>query len=265
MPNNLPPTLHFDPCQPRRVNTQPPAYLQRMIDRRWKRWEGWVRFHLDRSRIYVGPAAAAETVRLRERHTENILAMVYAGMSMRLIRRQQLDDPLLSDDARAVLVRSAMQRRKKARVKRRENLATRINVASVLNPRALDLTLSDSQGNEEINDAFPHPSQRVSDPQELQCTIETIRQRVADYFQTAKLRDPELKVRSDRQAFAFPRQLAMYIARRLTGAPLQEIGRHFGGMHHTTVLHSLKRIEEMRRSDKALKGAIQKLEASQLL
>ena len=266
MPNNLPPTLHFDPCQSRSVNTQPPAHLQHMIDRRWKQWEAWVEIRLARLHGNQRAVVTAETARLRERHKEQILALTWAGVAMRLVRRAQLDDPLLSDDARAVLVRAMMERRRKARVSRHENLATRINIAGLgLNPRALDITLSDSQENAKPTEAFPQPPQRVTDPQQLHRTIETIRQRVSDYFQTAKLRDPDLEVRSHRQVFAFPRQLAMYIARRLTGAPLQEIGRHFGGMHYTTVLHSLKRVEEMRRSDKALKGAIQKLEASQLL
>jgi len=44
----------------------------------------------------------------------------------------------------------------------------------------------------------------------------------------------------------------MYIARQLTGASLQEIGREFGGRHYNTVLHSIDKIEEVRRSDKAL-------------
>lgn len=62
-----------------------------------------------------------------------------------------------------------------------------------------------------------------------------------------------------RRAFVLPRQIAMYIARQLTGASLQEIGREFGGRHHTTVLHSIGRIEEMRRSDEALDCAIARL------
>jgi chromosomal replication initiator protein len=51
----------------------------------------------------------------------------------------------------------------------------------------------------------------------------------------------------------------MYIARQLTGASLQEIGREFGGMHHTTVLHSIHKIEAMRRTDEALNRTIMRL------
>jgi len=51
----------------------------------------------------------------------------------------------------------------------------------------------------------------------------------------------------------------MYLARQLTGATLQEIGREFGSRHHTTVLHSISRIDEMRRFDEALNCSIKRL------
>ena len=51
----------------------------------------------------------------------------------------------------------------------------------------------------------------------------------------------------------------MYIARQLTGASLDEIGREFGGKHHTTVLHSINKIEAMRRSDGELNRTITRL------
>ena len=73
------------------------------------------------------------------------------------------------------------------------------------------------------------------------------------------MRDPELTVRTDRRTHVLPCQIAIYIARQLTAASLQEIGRQFGGKHHTTVLHSINRIEEMRRSDEALNTTITRL------
>ena len=48
---------------------------------------------------------------------------------------------------------------------------------------------------------------------------------------------------------AYPRQIAMYLAKELTHASLPEIGRYFGGKHHTTVLHSIQKIEQLRHSD----------------
>jgi chromosomal replication initiator protein len=73
------------------------------------------------------------------------------------------------------------------------------------------------------------------------------------------MREQDLKVRSNTRAIAFPRQVAMYIVKQLTTASLPEIGRQFGGKHHTTVLHSINKIEEMRRSDKDLNRTITRL------
>jgi len=73
------------------------------------------------------------------------------------------------------------------------------------------------------------------------------------------LRKQDLKVRSNTRAIAFPRQVAMYIVKQLTTASLPEIGRQFGGKHHTTVLHSINKIEELRRSDKDLNRTITRL------
>jgi len=89
--------------------------------------------------------------------------------------------------------------------------------------------------------------------------IQPIRRRVCEHFYLREMRDPELKGRTHRRAYVLPRQIAMYIARQLTGASLQEIGREFGGMHHTTVLHSIHKIEAMRRTDEALNRTIMRL------
>ena len=80
--------------------------------------------------------------------------------------------------------------------------------------------------------------------------------RVSEHF---NLREQDLKVRSNTRAIAFPRQVAMYIVKQLTTASLPEIGRQFGGKHHTTVLHSINKIEELRRSDKDLNRTITRL------
>jgi len=92
--------------------------------------------------------------------------------------------------------------------------------------------------------------------QEKRVTIEVIQKRVSERF---NLREQDLKVRSNTRAIAFPRQVAIYIVKQLTTASLPEIGRQFGGKHHTTVLHSINKIEEMRRSDKELNRTITRL------
>ena len=56
-----------------------------------------------------------------------------------------------------------------------------------------------------------------------------------------------------------PRQIAMYLAKQLTDASLGEIGNHFGGKHHTTVMHSIAKIDYLRRTDPAVDLAINML------
>jgi chromosomal replication initiator protein len=92
--------------------------------------------------------------------------------------------------------------------------------------------------------------------QEKKVTIELIQKRVGEQY---GLRDADLKVRSNTKAIAFPRQVAMYLVKQLTSASLPEIGRQFGGKHHTTVLHSINKIDALRRTDKDLNRTINRL------
>jgi len=92
--------------------------------------------------------------------------------------------------------------------------------------------------------------------QEKRITIDLIQKKVGEQF---GLREQDLKMRSNSKAIAFPRQIAMYIVKQLTSASLPEIGRQFGGKHHTTVLHSIHKIDALRRSDKDLNRTINKL------
>jgi chromosomal replication initiator protein len=77
-------------------------------------------------------------------------------------------------------------------------------------------------------------------------TIEVIQKFVADYYQ---LKLAELKSRNNSKSVARPRQIAMYLCKTLTNASLPEIGRSFGGKHHSTVIHSIRKIEDLRKRD----------------
>jgi chromosomal replication initiator protein len=77
-------------------------------------------------------------------------------------------------------------------------------------------------------------------------TVDQIQRHVANYYQ---LKVSELKAKSNSKMIAFPRQVSMYLCKNLTDASLPEIGRRFGGKHHSTVLHSIRKIEEKRRND----------------
>ena len=86
----------------------------------------------------------------------------------------------------------------------------------------------------------------VIDSDEKAVTIETIQKFVSDYYQ---LKLFELKSKNNSKSIALPRQIAMYLCKTLTHASLPEIGRSFGGKHHSTVIHSIKKVEEMRKTD----------------
>jgi chromosomal replication initiator protein len=77
-------------------------------------------------------------------------------------------------------------------------------------------------------------------------TIEIIQKHVSDYYQ---LKLAELKSRNNSKSVAMPRQIAMYLCKNLTNASLPEIGRSFGGKHHSTVIHSIRKVEDMRQRD----------------
>ncbi len=94
------------------------------------------------------------------------------------------------------------------------------------------------------------------DSQARKITIDAIQKAVAEQF---GLRVAEIKAKSNSRAIVFPRQIAMYMAKQMTEASLPEIGRQFGGKHHTTVMHSIGKIEEQRQSDKDLNRLLNKL------
>jgi chromosomal replication initiator protein len=77
-------------------------------------------------------------------------------------------------------------------------------------------------------------------------TIEGIQKFVSDYYQ---LKHGELKSRNNSKSIAMPRQIAMYLCKTLTNASLPEIGKSFGGKHHSTVIHSIRKIEALRKRD----------------
>ena len=99
----------------------------------------------------------------------------------------------------------------------------------------------------EINLALAqHVLRNVLSNDERVVTIEVIQKFVADYFQ---LRPNELKSRNNSKSIALPRQVAMYMCKALTRASLPEIGKAFGGKHHSTVIHSIQKIDGMRQRD----------------
>jgi chromosomal replication initiator protein len=87
-------------------------------------------------------------------------------------------------------------------------------------------------------------------------TIGQIQRNVAEEFQ---LKVSELKAKDNSRRVAEPRQIAMYLSKELTQSSLSEIGREFGGKHHTTVMHAIRKVERQQKSDPKLKAIISRL------
>ncbi len=87
-------------------------------------------------------------------------------------------------------------------------------------------------------------------------TIDSIIREVAERF---NLQPSQIKQRTNARKIAYPRQIAMYLAKELTPASLPEIGRAFGGKHHTTVLHSVQKIDRLRQKDPDLNRTLNSL------
>lgn len=94
---------------------------------------------------------------------------------------------------------------------------------------------------------------------ERRVTMEAVVKVVAERFNLAP---PQLKMKTNARQISYPRQVAMYLVRELTQASLPEIGRFFGGKHHTTVLHSVNKIEELKQSDMTLNRMLQSMSDS---
>jgi chromosomal replication initiator protein len=87
----------------------------------------------------------------------------------------------------------------------------------------------------------------VDSDQPENLTMERIAKTVASHY---KLTVDEIKSKNNSRQIAVPRQVAMYLCKRLTKHSFPEIGREFGGKHHTTVMHSVEKIGEVIKEDR---------------
>jgi chromosomal replication initiator protein len=76
---------------------------------------------------------------------------------------------------------------------------------------------------------------------------------VASFF---SLKPAQLKAKNNSRPIAVPRQIAMYVCKELTHQSLPQIGKDFGGKHHTTVLHSIRKIDSLRKKDPEISAAV---------
>ena len=87
-------------------------------------------------------------------------------------------------------------------------------------------------------------------------SIDRIQKVVADHY---LLKVAELKARNNARRVSEPRQIAMYLCRQLTESSLPQIGKEFGGKHHTTVLHSIRKVEQARKTDPKTNTLVRRL------
>ncbi len=99
-----------------------------------------------------------------------------------------------------------------------------------------------------------HDLVRIGEPRSIK--VEEIQQVICKHFSVTKA---DLLSSCRARTLVRPRQIAMYIAKVLTGRSLPEIGRRFGNRDHTTVLHAVRKIEDMVRKDKALAQEVELL------
>ena len=85
------------------------------------------------------------------------------------------------------------------------------------------------------------------DSDDQNVTIEMVQKFVANYYQ---LKIADLKSRNNSKTVTLPRQIAMYLTKSLTSHSLPQIGKSFGGKHHSTVIHSIRKIDECCKKDR---------------
>jgi len=132
----------------------------------------------------------------------------------------------------------------KSNIRELEGCLTKIAAYASFKGRKVDLELAQ----EVLHDLF--------DTKVKPITADLIQKVVANYYQISQ---QDLKSQTRLKSIAFPRQVAMYLCRELTGLSLPEIGRSFGGKDHTTIIHACRKLEQQLSQDSELRELIGKL------
>lgn len=134
----------------------------------------------------------------------------------------------------------------KSNVRELEGMLNRVAAFSSLTGRDLDLDMA----RETLRDILPPEEQKLGAPE--------IIKKVAHHY---GLKVGEIKSKNNSKQIAFPRQVAMFLCKRLTDLSYPEIGKHFNDKHHSTVMYSVDKIETLRQSDGDLDRTLQRLES----
>jgi chromosomal replication initiator protein len=141
-------------------------------------------------------------------------------------------------------VRSLIASRTKSNVRKLEGALTKLIAFSSITGTPITLPMA-----QQVLKNILHANER-------RVTIDAIQKAVSDKF---GIKQSQLREKSNAKAVVYPRQVAMYLVKELTPASLPEIGRAFGGKHHTTVMHSIEKIELQKQSDPDLNRILHNL------
>jgi chromosomal replication initiator protein len=125
-----------------------------------------------------------------------------------------------------------------------EGAVTRLEGLARMHRQPLDVALVAEHFREEVEASRP--------------TVERISERVCQCFQ---VKPGDLRSGRRSRQVLVPRQVSMYLARQLTGLSLEQIGHHFGGRDHTTVLHACRKVEQALIGDPVLSGTVRQLQS----
>ncbi len=181
--------------------------------------------------------------RLRSRFGSGLLADIQPPdleTKIAILQRKarQLQDLDLDTDVAMFIARQVH-----SNVRELEGLLNRVTAFASLSGVPLDLEFA----REALRDVLPEHDRPVSAAQ----IIKT----VAHHY---GLKVREIKSRSNSRQITYPRQIAMYLCKRLTGMSYPEIGRVFNGKHHSTVMYSVERIESRRADNERLAAQLER-------
>jgi chromosomal replication initiator protein len=180
------------------------------------------------------------TERLRSRFEWGLMVDIQAPdleTKMAILdKKAEMDGVVLPED-----VRNYIATKTKSNVRELEGALVKLIAYSSVTGSAITLAMAQQV----LKYLIPNQERRI--------TMEAVLRAVAEHFQ---LQPVQLKQKTNARNIAYPRQVAMYLIKELTQSSLPEIGRMFGGKHHTTVLHSVQKIDRLRQRDADLNRMI---------
>jgi len=172
--------------------------------------------------------------RLRSRFESGLIADMQVPdleTKLAILRRKADSESLALPDDVALFLAN----RVRSNVRELEGCLTRLMALASLRQLSPDLDLA----REATREIFPENTKPV--------TVETIQRVVAEFY---NVKVADLKAANKSRVVAFPRQVAMYLCKKMTTSSFPDIGKKFGGKHHSTVIHSVNRIaSEAARSE----------------